>query len=610
MTLHKYITKAVTKHSIPEEFSDAAINQAQAMTAPTASDIVGREDLRSIPLVTIDGDDSKDFDDAVFAEPWHTGFHLIVAIADVAHYVTQQSALDIEALERGNSVYFPTKCIPMLPEELSNNLCSLRPNEDRLALAIHLYIDEDGTLMDSKVVAAVINSHARLTYQNVQKFLDGDLTAIAAGVQTSVGHLFGAYKARLINRENRFTADYDSLEKFFVFKGKRVLEVKPAARYESQKLIEEAMILANKAVAKTLIEAGSLCVSRTHSAPTDSKLQRLHALAKEYNLGRVPDDITPEVIWNMVQGVPEDLRPAFKKLLLQTSQKAIYSCEDSGHFGLALEYYAHFTSPIRRYSDLVIHRLLYTTLKLPTWEKIGAMPTRDELNDICAHISATEVKAQRACYDVNDQLTAEYYKPKVDGQVFQGTILTIQKKRGQNGKAKPSNLSVLIDDGLARVDIPLGNTPGNRYKLTRDGKTLICENSNTKLVAGDTISVVLTSVSIEKAEIKGKLKGQGKNNNHRNKKSGVKCYKNQIGKNVDGTIVEMKPHGMLISFDDGKAQALLPLSFLKEDHYVLNASKGIYKGRKTKKVYKVGETLQVKLVKVCSRTAKMTVDRA
>ncbi|MBV9758573.1 MAG: VacB/RNase II family 3'-5' exoribonuclease, partial [Alphaproteobacteria bacterium] len=389
-------------HDIPHEFPASALAEAARARAVALG---RREDLRALPLVTIDGEDARDFDDAVYAERTDDGFRLVVAIADVAHYVRPGSALDREAEKRGNSVYFPDRVVPMLPEALSNGWCSLRPHEDRGTLFVEMQIDRDGRKRAHRFGRGVMRSAARLTYQQVQRAADrGDDAGLPPGL---IADLYAAFRALLAAREARGTLDLDLPERQVLLDADgRVAAVVPRPRLDSHRLIEEFMVLANVAAAEQLERLRAPCMYRIHAPPTDEKLESLRDFLKTFDLklpagNRLhPRDL--DGILRKVAGRPE--APLINEVILRSQSQAQYSPDNIGHFGLALPRYAHFTSPIRRYADLLVHRALIGGLALG---KDGLGPDAAAgFAELGQHLSVTERRAALAERDAVDRYLA------------------------------------------------------------------------------------------------------------------------------------------------------------------------------------------------------------
>ncbi len=473
---------AVHQAGIPDQFLPAALREAEvAHRAPHAA----RDDLRDVKLVTIDDEDARDFDDAVFAEPDPDpanagGFHLIVAIADVAWYVRPGSALERAAAERGNSVYFPDRVVPMLPEKLSNDLCSLRPDEDRPALAVHLWIDTNGRKRRHRFVRAIMRSAARLTYRQLQNAQDG---LGAEGVPDGVREpLYAAYHALRRARQARGTLDLDLPERRIVMNAEgRIESVAPRHRYDSHRLIEEFMILANVAAAEALEAQRAPVMYRVHEAPSEEKLEALRAFlaSLEMNLarGQVMQARQFERILARAANTPHSR--IVNEMILRSQAQAAYHPENVGHFGLALRRYCHFTSPIRRYADLLVHRALITSFDLGA----GGLAGPDDaarFGELARHVSMTERRAAAAERDTADRLVAAFLAPSV-GATFEGRIQGVTR----------FGLFVHLEETDADGLLPISALGAERFRLDEAGHTLTGERSRTRFALGDSISVRL-----------------------------------------------------------------------------------------------------------------------
>jgi ribonuclease R len=412
-------------------FPDTVVKESEKLTRPVLEG--KRIDLRHIPLVTIDGEDARDFDDAVFAEPDldpenHGGFHLIVAIADVAYYVRQGTALDKEAFKRGNSTYFPDRVIPMLPEAISNDLCSLRPKEDRHCLAVHMWIDKDGVMKKHKFMRGLMKSIARLTYNQVQAAYDGRPDAMTEIlVRPVIFPLYEAYKILLKARKNRGTLEIDVPErKILIDESGAMSGLALRERFDSHKLIEEFMVLANVAAALALQAKKAPCVYRVHDVPSFEKMDNLRTYLSTFGIqipkGSVDEPAQLSEILNKAKGKP--FAPLVSESMLRSQMQAHYSPDNIGHFGLALNHYAHFTSPIRRYADLVVHRSLIAAYGLGD----GGLAPEDvqKLGDTCEHISITERASMEAERSSVDRFSAAYMADKV-GATFTATIGSVTR---------------------------------------------------------------------------------------------------------------------------------------------------------------------------------------
>ncbi len=420
---------AIYGNQIPFEFPSQAVKEAEAGKIPPLDK---RTDYRNLDLVTIDGEDARDFDDAVWAAPDPDernpgGWRIVVAIADVSYYVKINSALDKEARLRGNSVYFPDRVVPMLPEALSNELCSLRPDVDRACMVIEMIISSHGKIKSHKVKRGLMRSRARLTYRQVQMALEGKEDALTAPLKESVLlPLFGAYQSLLKARKQRGTLEIDAPERQIIFDAQGgIKEIKFRERFDSHKLIEEFMIAANVAAAKTLVAKNWPCMFRVHEAPDKMKVASLRQLLKQMkvSMAKSPQP-TPHQFNELLSAVAgKPYERLVSDLVLRSQSQAQYSPTNLGHFGLSLTHYAHFTSPIRRYADLVVHRALISALDLGD-DGYPEPPTH--LDKIGSHISATERQAAAAEREVMDRYAISYIAPRV-GEVFMTTIVGVNR---------------------------------------------------------------------------------------------------------------------------------------------------------------------------------------
>ncbi len=404
----------IATHDIPTVFPEAALADARHAKA---TPLKGRDDLRDVPLVTIDGADARDFDDAVFAEPHEGGFRLIVAIADVAHYVRPGKPLDTSAWTRGNSCYFPDRVVPMLPEELSNGWCSLRPNEDRGCLYVEMILDAEGQKKKHRFGRGLMRSTARLTYEEVQE-------THVSGTETHlpIPQLYAAFRVLLAARTERGTLDLDLPERKVVLgEDGKVASIAPRPRLDSHRLIEEFMVLANVCAAEELEKLVRPCMYRVHAPPTEEKLDNLRTFLRQFDISLPPgDQIHPRDLDHVLKKVAgTEHAQMVNEVVLRSQSQAAYSPENIGHFGLALAKYAHFTSPIRRYADLLVHRALIAGLRLGD----GALE-QDEIArfpDTAEHITATERRAALAERDAIDRYLAAFMADKV-GEIFPARI--------------------------------------------------------------------------------------------------------------------------------------------------------------------------------------------
>jgi ribonuclease R len=409
---------SIYQESIPHEFPEEVLQEAEEVRTLS---LEGREDLRSIPFVTIDGEDARDFDDAVWAHKDEEGWHLMVAIADVSHYVKPGNALDKEAYLRGNSVYFPDRVVPMLPEALSNDLCSLRPKEDKACFAVHLWLDKKGRLKRHQFVRGIMQSVERLTYSQVQKAIDGNPDAHTVPLMESIiKPLYGAYALLKKAREFRGTLDLELPEKQVILDEEgHIQDIHPRPRLDSHRLIEEFMILANVAAAQQLEALKAPCIYRIHDVPNPEKIFIFRELVEGLGFSFPKSQaITPRSFLHLLKaayGTPH--QELISQLTLRTQAQALYHPENIGHFGLSLKKYSHFTSPIRRYADVIVHRSLITALKLGD----DGLPKDADLSDIGEQVSFTERRAAAAERAAIERYVTVYLKDKV-GQTFEGRI--------------------------------------------------------------------------------------------------------------------------------------------------------------------------------------------
>ena len=474
---------AIHTHGIPTEFPAEAIAEAEA-ARPVELD--GREDLRDLPLVTIDGADARDFDDAVWAEAdrgEEGGWHAVVAIADVAHYVRPGSALDREARRRGNSVYFPDRVVPMLPEALSNDLCSLRPNEPRACVAVHLRIDADGRLRSHRFVRGLMRSAARLTYEQVQAAIDGSPDEAAGPlVEPVIRPLYGVFAALNRARAARGTLDLDLPERQVLLGADgRIDRVVPRRRYDSHRLIEELMIAANVAAAESASDRQMPCLYRIHDAPDPAKVEALRPVLDSLGLklarGQVLKPRHFNDIIGKVEGTPH--APMVHDLILRSQAQAQYRPENIGHFGLALRRYAHFTSPIRRYADLVVHRALIEALRLGPG---GHRQETGGLDEMGEHLGTTERRAAVAERESMDRYTAAYLSERIGtevsgriGGVTRFGLFVSLTETGADGLVPISTLPTDFYDHDTRSHALVGRRWGRIYRLGESVRVRIVE---------------------------------------------------------------------------------------------------------------------------------------
>ena len=518
---------ALRNHEIPYEFPKAVekeVNKFSDQVPESAKK--GRKDLRDLPLVTIDGEDARDFDDAVYCQKNRGGgYRLWVAIADVSYYVRNGKALDKEACLRGTSVYFPSRVVPMLPEVLSNGLCSLNPQVDRLCLVCEMTVSNKGRLTGYQFYEAVMNSHARLTYTKVAKILEGDkeLREHYRELVPHLENLYGLYKVLDNARVTRGAIGFESEEPKFIFNAdKRIESIELVQRNDAHKIIEECMILANVAAAKLVINAEIPSLFRVHDRPDEDRMNNLRSILSELGLslggGANP---TPKDIAKLMVDV--EARPDHEMLqtvILRSMKQAIYDPENRGHFGLALEEYAHFTSPIRRYPDLLLHRAIKWVLaneQHKTSKTGGHRYTISEMLYFGEHCSITERRADEAVRDVVDWLKCDYMQDHV-GEVFNGTISSVVN----------FGFFVRLDDLFIDGLVHVSSLENDYYIYDASRNRLIGENTRFSYRLGDKVQVKVDNVNPEERKIDFSLVGSNNKPQRQGKTARDKANKADI----------------------------------------------------------------------------------
>lgn len=460
-------------HGLPSAFSKEALQEAEDAPPPVMER--GREDLREIPLVTIDGADARDFDDAVYAKRDGDSWHIIVAIADVAHYVKEGSALDATAFERGNSVYFPDRVLPMLPERLSNGLCSLKPEEDRYCLAAHIWVDDEGKMLRYHFVRALMRSAARFTYEQVAEIEGGNHAHPL--YEPIIKPLFAAYKALAYERDTRGALDLDLPEYKISFdEAGNVAAILPRARLESHRLIEAYMITANVAAADWLLKKKIPAIYRVHESPSEEKLEDLYQLLKMtgYSLSKGSGVTASQFNRILKKSAGQPDAYLVHNSVLRSQMQAYYAAENLGHFGLNLTKYAHFTSPIRRYSDLVVHRGLMQAI---SGEHEGKKKAKG-LAEVALHISDTERKAMMAERDASDRYKVAYMSRKL-GANFAGTITGMNEY----------GLFVSLNENGITGFVPIRNLKGDFYVYDKQHRRFQGRHNRKSFTLGDELVV-------------------------------------------------------------------------------------------------------------------------
>lgn len=499
---------ALRNHDIPHKFPSAVEKYVKKFTEEVPEEAKkGRVDLRNLPLVTIDGEDARDFDDAVYCEKHGKGWKLWVAIADVSYYVRLRSALDVEAHNRGNSVYFPNRVVPMLPEILSNGLCSLNPQVDRLCMVCEMQISAKGKLTDYRFYEAVMNSHARLTYTKVAKMLEGDeeLRSRYSPLVPHLEELYKLYQALLGARHQRGAIDFETIETKFIFNAMgRIERIEPVVRNDAHKIIEECMILANIAAANFMEKHKEPALYRIHATPIEEKLTSFRTFLSEFGLtlegGLKPTTKDYAALLEKVKERPD--HELIQTMLLRSLSQAVYHADNIGHFGLALEEYAHFTSPIRRYPDLTLHRGIKYLLakeqgtKRKTTDTGGYHYSFDEMDLLGNHCSMTERRADDATREVADLLKCEYMQDHVGGK-FSGVISSV------TGFGLFVRLDDLFIDGLVHIS----TLENDYYQFDAAKQRLIGENSGMQYRLGDKVRIKVEAVHLENKMVDFSLMG-------------------------------------------------------------------------------------------------------
>jgi ribonuclease R len=481
---------ALRKHQLPYNFSQETIEIAESFSKKvTEKDFKGRIDVRDLSLITIDGETARDFDDAVYAESVDKNWRLVVAIADVSFYVQPDKILDKEAFERGNSVYFPRRVIPMLPEALSNGLCSLNPHVDRLCMICDMMIDQQGKVISYKFYPSVMESKARMTYTDVSTLLNEtspELTEKYKAITPHIKNLESVYKLLTKQRHARGAIEFASSETIMIFNDQgKIDRIEPVIRNEAHRIIEECMLAANVCAANFLIEHEHPALYRVHEGPTEERLENLQIFLAEFGFmlggGNKPSIKDYATVIEKIKGRPDE--HLLQTVLLRSMQQAVYSPDNFGHFGLAYEAYAHFTSPIRRYPDLLIHRAIKATLekkKMPAanWHVLGQ------------HCSMTERRADDATRDVSSWLKCYYMQDKI-GEIYEGTVAGVTS----------FGLFVSIDgiyiEGLLHVT-ELGN---DYFTYDKARHAMVGERSHVIYRLGDRLKVKLVRVDLELSKI-------------------------------------------------------------------------------------------------------------
>mgnify|MGYP000877191713 FL=1 len=487
---------ALRKHSLPFQFSEAAEQLAQKTPKKVrkldwkADDGLQREDVRDLPLVTIDGETARDFDDAVYCAAEGKGFRLLVAIADVSYYVRTGDGLDVDARQRGNSVYFPRRVIPMLPEALSNGICSLNPDVERMCMVCDMSINTQGKVKQYRFYPAVMRSHARFTYTKVWAMLEnptGPEATENAPLLPQVQKLYELFHVLRKAREKRGAIDFESNETQMIFNEQGKIErIVPVSRNDAHKLIEECMLAANVCASDFLEKHKHPTLYRVHEGPTPEKLDNLRALLREMGLtlpgGDEPHAKDYAQLLDKVKTRPD--APLLQTAMLRSLQQAVYSPDNVGHFGLAYEGYTHFTSPIRRYPDLLVHRAIKAVLRGEKYKPGGKWPELGE------HCSMTERRADDATRDVENWLKCFFMRDKI-GEVFDGSVSAVTS----------FGMFVLLDNVYVEGLVHITELGQDYFHYDAALHSLTGERSNTRYRLGDRVRIKVMRVDMESSKI-------------------------------------------------------------------------------------------------------------
>ena len=532
---------ALRKHNLPNEWPDKVVKQLAGIADEVQeADKKGRVDLRKLPLVTIDGEDARDFDDAVFCERTRKGgFRMIVAIADVSHYVKEGSPLDKEAWQRGTSVYFPSNVIPMLPEKLSNGLCSLKPKVDRLCFACEMQISPQGEILEYDFYAAVMHSHARLTYTMVAEYMEtGTSDSIETALQPAIDSLIDVSAALGKKRRETGTVEFEIPEPVIVFSEDRKIEKAVARqRNDAHELIEECMLAANICAALALDESSLVGIFRVHEDPDEDRIADARAFLRQFKLLLGGGDSPrPKHFSEVINQVTDPLvSKVVQTALLRSMKQARYSTENNGHFALDFDSYTHFTSPIRRYTDLVVHRQLKRLVADLNAE--DGSEVLDLLELTAEQASMTERRAETATREVTQWLRCEFMSHKV-GEELIGTVNTVTD----------FGLFIELNDYYIEGLVHITGLGQDYFVFDETHRKLIGEKSGREFAAGDQLKVRVSRVDMDQLKIDFDLAdviAQERSNRHaKHRGSNDKGSKNRSGKSSGkgGFSNERKPN--------------------------------------------------------------------
>jgi ribonuclease R len=517
------IDVAIRSYDLPYEWPDKVLQQVEQFSERSIKEqLKHRNDIRELNFVTIDGIDAKDFDDAVYCEPREKGWRLWVAIADVSHYVQANTALDSEAQNRGTSVYFPERVIPMLPETLSNELCSLKPDVDRLCMVCEMLISDTGELKNHKFYDAVMRSSARLTYDEVQKILydkDKDAREKRKHLLGDLENLQKVYNALSKQRKKRGAIDFDTTETYFEFdKDKKIKAILPRQRFQAHMIIEECMIAANVAAAKFITRRKLPALFRVHENPTFEKLRDMREFLESLGIGfSKAEKPTPSDYMTVIKKIAQRKdKHIIEMVLLRSMAQAVYSPDNLGHFGLALPFYAHFTSPIRRYPDLNVHRAIRHLIASKSNDSYPL--SQNDLVLLGDHCSMCERRADDATRDVDAWLKCEFMLDKL-GQEFSGVITSVTA----------FGFFVMLNEYFVEGLVHVTTLKNDYYHYDEQSHCLFGERSKKRYSLGDHVKIVVARVSLDERKMDFSLVLTDEDKKKGDKKShGRKSTKNKF----------------------------------------------------------------------------------
>ncbi|MDF1655732.1 MAG: ribonuclease R [Coxiellaceae bacterium] len=492
LTMGMEVELALRSHQIPHEWPKAVEKEAKKYKDKISkAELSRRCDLRDLPFVTIDGEDARDFDDAVLCQPLEKGgWRVYVAIADVAHYVAVDSAIDQQASERGNSVYFPARVIPMLPEVLSNQLCSLMPKVDRLAMVCEMTLDSKGHVKSSQFYNGVIHSHARLTYEQVNEFLHHD-GKMPEDVQQTVKDCYAVFQLLIKQRKLRGAIDFETVETRIQFgEDGKIDQIVPVTRNEAHRLIEELMLLANKTTAEYLLKHNAVVLYRNHECPEGDKIEGLRDFLKMFSLrlsgGSETSAMDYSKLLSQIQGRKDS--HLLQTVLLRSLKQAKFEIENKGHFGLSYDAYCQFTSPIRRYPDLIIHRAIKHITSVDA--KKSYPYTAEAMAGLGEHYSTTERRADKATRDSVDWLKCYYMRDKV-GETYKGIISDVTS----------FGLFVQLENIYVEGLVHIATLKNDYYHYDSGHHLLRAKKSGKTYRLGDEMTVLVAKVSVDDRRI-------------------------------------------------------------------------------------------------------------